>query len=59
MKNETIKNGDELNVIDYGRGTCIGWVGYPPDRIRIQFDSGDVRDFHPKKLAKKLANGKI
>jgi len=47
----TFKNGQEILVRNYGKGTIIGRVGYYlPLDIRIEFESGDVRDFNEKKL---------
>lgn len=49
-----IKSGDSVTVKGYGLGKCVGWVGYPPAFIRIEFESGEVRDFHPAKLQEKI-----
>jgi hypothetical protein len=45
-----LKSGDLVSVEGFGKGKCVGWVGNPPDAIRIQFDNGQVIDFHPNKL---------
>lgn len=47
-------NGSKVNHIDYGKGECVGFVR--GEYWRIQFDSGDVRDFLPSKLFPKLIN---
>jgi len=49
------KHGQIIHVLECGKGTIIGFVGYPsPSSVRVQFDNGNVRDFHPIKLAAKL-----
>jgi len=49
------KSGMEINVIGHGKGRVTGNVGSPmPIYVRVQFESGDIRDFLPRKLAAKL-----
>lgn len=45
-----------IHVVDYGQGTVLSYVGYktPLTTVRVQFDSGDVKDFNENRLAAKL-----
>jgi hypothetical protein len=46
-------NNERVHVLGYGQGNCIGYVDNAR-LIRVQFDSGNVRDFHPNKLRERL-----
>jgi len=41
-------NGSKVKHIVYGKGKCVGFV--QGQYWRIQFESGEVRDFLPNKL---------
>lgn len=47
------RNGSTVLVVNgYGKGKCVGRVGYGDEEkaIRIEFEDGEVRDFAPAKL---------
>lgn len=46
-----------IHIDGLGYGKVVGWVGNPPDRVRVQFKdgkekgfTGEVRDYNPDKL---------
>jgi hypothetical protein len=55
-KTAKFTNQQRVHVLEHGQGTVIGYVGNstPLVHVRVQFDSGDCRDFHENKLVQKL-----
>lgn len=50
---EIFRNNERVHVIGYGMGTVIGYVDNAK-AVRIEFDSKNIRDFHPNKLRDRL-----
>ena len=49
-----LKSGKTILFTDGKTGFITGWVGFPPDCVRIEFPDGDVKDYHPSKLMDKI-----
>lgn len=43
------KNLEEIIHPKYGKGKCVGYVAGGSE-VRVQFESGEIRDFIPKYL---------
>lgn len=52
-QNRIFKNLENLNVEGYGKGKVVGYVSNGQS-VRVEFESGEVKDFHPVKLEAKL-----
>jgi len=52
---EISNSNNQVHVLGYGLGKFIGCVcNSKPMSYRIEFESGNVLDFHPTKLQSKL-----
>ncbi len=49
-----LKSGKDITTKRGKNGRITGWVGNPPDCVRVQWDDGQIIDFNPQKLLKRI-----
>ncbi len=47
-------NGQQLVTKRKRSGVVVGWVGNPPNKVRVQWSNGEVIDYAPAKLSKRI-----
>lgn len=47
-------NGQQLLTKRKRSGTVIGWVGNPPNKVRVQWSNGEVIDYSTEKLSRRI-----